>query len=89
MQPSLDDVQQAVNRATAFVLEVSRNIAQWGQQRFKPVEIGEDDGEESHHHHTYKTKMKGHHSGELTLTSGLKIRIFKGTHFQRHFKRVA
>ena len=68
MQPSLDDVQQAVNRATAFVLEVSRNVAQWGQQRFKPVELAEDDGEESrnhHHHHTYKTKMKAHHSGEL------------------------
>ena len=35
MQPSLDDIQQALNKATAFVLEVSRNIAQWGQQRFK------------------------------------------------------
>ena len=34
MQPSLDDIQQALNKATTFVLEVSRGIARWGQERF-------------------------------------------------------
>ncbi|XP_069055280.1 dynein axonemal heavy chain 8 isoform X2 [Lepisosteus oculatus] len=31
MQPSLDDIQQAINRLVHLVLEVSRGIAQWGQ----------------------------------------------------------
>lgn len=34
MQPSLDEVQQAVNKATHMVLAVSRGIARWGQQRY-------------------------------------------------------
>ncbi|XP_072165822.1 dynein axonemal heavy chain 8-like [Diadema setosum] len=37
LQPSLDDVQQALNKATACVLEVSRGVAQWGQKRFRPA----------------------------------------------------
>ena len=33
MQPSLDEIQHALNRCTQYVLEVSRGIAQWGQNR--------------------------------------------------------
>ena len=35
MQPSLDDIQQALSKATQCALEVSRNIAQWGQERYR------------------------------------------------------
>ncbi|KAM6954364.1 dynein axonemal heavy chain 8-like [Aplochiton taeniatus] len=33
MVPSLDDVQQAINRLVTLMLEVSRGVARWGQQR--------------------------------------------------------
>ena len=33
MQPSLEDIQQAVNKACQVVLEVSKGIHQWGQDR--------------------------------------------------------
>ncbi|CAI9168324.1 unnamed protein product [Rangifer tarandus platyrhynchus] len=32
MVPSLDDIQQAINRMIQFTLEVSRGVAHWGQQ---------------------------------------------------------
>ena len=35
MEPNLDDIQQALNKATQHVLDVSKGIVQWGQQRFK------------------------------------------------------
>ena len=35
MWPPLDEVQQAISRATSYILEVSRGIAQWGQQRYR------------------------------------------------------
>ncbi len=41
MQPNLDEIQQALNKATQQVLEVSRGIAQWGQVRFRMPEKGE------------------------------------------------
>lgn len=40
MVPSLDDIQQAINRMIQLILEVSRGVAQWGQQQSrhtKPV----------------------------------------------------
>ncbi|KAK7814878.1 hypothetical protein U0070_026379, partial [Myodes glareolus] len=33
MVPSLDDIQQAINRMIQFTLEVSRGVAHWGQQQ--------------------------------------------------------
>ncbi|KAJ8009361.1 hypothetical protein DPEC_G00088090 [Dallia pectoralis] len=33
MVPSLDDIQQAINRLVYLVLEVSRGVAHWGQER--------------------------------------------------------
>lgn len=40
MIPSLDDIQQAINRMIQLTLEVSRGVAHWGQQQtrhIKPV----------------------------------------------------
>ncbi|PIK45719.1 hypothetical protein BSL78_17425 [Apostichopus japonicus] len=42
MQPSLDDLQQALNRATVCVFEVSRGVAQWGQKRFRVIAPSQD-----------------------------------------------
>ena len=39
IHPSLDDIQQALNKATQSVLDVNRSVAQWGQKRFKIMEI--------------------------------------------------
>lgn len=39
IHPTLDDIQQALNKATQSVLDVSRSVAQWGQRRFKQMEI--------------------------------------------------
>lgn len=46
VQPTLDDVQQALNKATQAVLDVTRSVAQWGQKRFKCTETSsaQDDG---------------------------------------------
>uniref|UniRef100_A0A2K5CY30 Dynein axonemal heavy chain 8 n=1 Tax=Aotus nancymaae TaxID=37293 RepID=A0A2K5CY30_AOTNA len=37
MIPSLDDIQQAVNRMIQLTLEVSRGVAHWGQQQIRPI----------------------------------------------------
>ena len=39
MHPSLDDIQQTLNKATQLVLEVGRGIAQWGQVRYRQPSI--------------------------------------------------
>ncbi|XP_070548103.1 dynein axonemal heavy chain 8-like [Ptychodera flava] len=39
MQPSLDDIQHALNKVTSYVLEISRGVAQWGQKRYQMVEV--------------------------------------------------
>ncbi|NXK51034.1 DYH8 protein, partial [Chauna torquata] len=35
MVPSLDDIQQAINRMIQLILEVSRGVAQWGQKHLQ------------------------------------------------------
>jgi dynein heavy chain len=37
MVPSLDDIQQAINRMIQLTLEVSRGVAHWGQQQARHV----------------------------------------------------
>lgn len=37
MVPSLDDIQQAINRKIQLTLEVSRGVAHWGQQQTRPI----------------------------------------------------
>ena len=49
MHPSLDDIQQALNKAAQHVLEVSRGIAQLGQERFQMVAPGAERAESTHH----------------------------------------
>ena len=41
IEPSLDDIQHALNKATQYLLEVSRGIGQWGQQRLRMPSITE------------------------------------------------
>lgn len=44
MVPSLDDIQQVINRMIQLTLDVSRGVAHWGQQRVQkspaPLESG-------------------------------------------------
>lgn len=35
MVPSLDDIQQAINRMIQLILEVSCGVAQWGQKHLQ------------------------------------------------------
>lgn len=35
MHPGLEDIQQALNKATQFVLDISKGVYQWGQDREK------------------------------------------------------
>ncbi|GAB1300831.1 Dynein axonemal heavy chain 8 [Apodemus speciosus] len=37
MVPSLDDIQQAINRMIQLTLEVSRGVAHWGQQQVRRI----------------------------------------------------
>ncbi|XP_071944819.1 dynein axonemal heavy chain 8-like [Antedon mediterranea] len=49
MQPSLDDIQHSVHKVTNFVLDVSRNIAQWGQKRFKTASATKEKATDKQH----------------------------------------
>ncbi|XP_023932850.1 dynein heavy chain 8, axonemal [Lingula anatina] len=49
MKASLDDIQQAINKASHYVLEVSKGVIQWGQQRYQLASVTDLD---PHHHHT-------------------------------------
>lgn len=40
MIPSLDDIQQAINRMIQLTLEVSRGVAHWGQQQTRNIKPG-------------------------------------------------
>lgn len=42
MHPSLDDIQAALTKGTQLVLEVSRSVIQWGEDRelVTPLEDG-------------------------------------------------
>ncbi|MGH0152444.1 UNVERIFIED_CONTAM: hypothetical protein FKN15_022452 [Acipenser sinensis] len=42
MLPSLDDIQQAINRFVHLILEVTRGVAQWGQERVIKITIPEE-----------------------------------------------
>lgn len=37
MVPSLDDIQQAINRMIQLTLEVSRGVVHWGQQQVRKI----------------------------------------------------
>ncbi|XP_009878765.1 PREDICTED: dynein heavy chain 8, axonemal [Charadrius vociferus] len=44
MVPSLDDIQQAINRMIQLILEVSRGVAQWGQRHLQKSSLKADSG---------------------------------------------
>ncbi|PKU47169.1 dynein heavy chain axonemal [Limosa lapponica baueri] len=44
MVPSLDDIQQAINRMIQLVLEVSRGVAQWGQRHLQKSSLKAESG---------------------------------------------
>ena len=50
IQPSLDDIQQALNKCTQCLLEVSRGIGQWGQERFRLPTLSEREMAHPSHH---------------------------------------
>ncbi|XP_010219892.1 PREDICTED: dynein heavy chain 8, axonemal [Tinamus guttatus] len=44
MVPSLDDIQQAINRMIQLILEVSRGVAHWGQRHLQKPNIISESG---------------------------------------------
>uniref|UniRef100_A0A8D0F655 Dynein axonemal heavy chain 8 n=1 Tax=Strix occidentalis caurina TaxID=311401 RepID=A0A8D0F655_STROC len=42
--PSLDDIQQAINRVIQLILEVSRGVAQWGQRHLQKSSLKAESG---------------------------------------------
>ncbi|NXF39619.1 DYH8 protein, partial [Nyctibius bracteatus] len=44
MVPSLDDIQQAINRMIQLILEVSRGVAQWGQRHLQKSSLRAETG---------------------------------------------
>ena len=50
MHPSLEDIQNALNKATQLVLDISKGVYQWGQDREKQhgSTIHHDSGRNSH-----------------------------------------
>uniref|UniRef100_A0A8C0B3E1 Dynein axonemal heavy chain 8 n=1 Tax=Buteo japonicus TaxID=224669 RepID=A0A8C0B3E1_9AVES len=44
MVPSLDDIQQAINRMIQLILEVSRGVAQWGQRHLQKSSLKAESG---------------------------------------------
>ncbi|CAH1780133.1 unnamed protein product, partial [Owenia fusiformis] len=49
MQPPLDEVQQAINKATQLVLNVSKGVSQWSKERKKGNRGQDDESDDSHH----------------------------------------
>lgn len=86
LQPNLEDVQQALNKATTCVLEVSRGVAQWGQSRTRPIEPAvtfEEPGK--HRHGTHSGKSSKFFYGNLKLS--ITIRFFINSYYYSLFQR--
>ena len=69
IKPSLDDIQQALNKATGCVLEVSRGVAQSGQNRFQVVESSQGGHFQPSHIDVCKGKYAGSGNKQLAETS--------------------
>lgn len=83
LSPSMEDVQQVINKAGQMVLEVNRGIALWGQQRtFSQLKISthqetedetaEDGAEESHQEKTNDQSSSEQQSAPLPAAAKLK-----------------
>ncbi|KAK3736698.1 hypothetical protein QZH41_011488 [Actinostola sp. cb2023] len=64
IHPSLEDIQQTLNKTAQCVLEVSRSVAQWGQKRFEHFEI-RSSGDGRHSQHIRKTERATESKEEL------------------------
>ncbi|XP_058589787.1 dynein axonemal heavy chain 8 isoform X2 [Neofelis nebulosa] len=72
MVPSLDDIQQAINRMIQLTLEVSRGVAHWGQQltrQVKPVVTSPSRTTDLMHLNTTKPAKKEEKSVEEVITA--------------------
>ncbi|XP_031820772.1 dynein heavy chain 8, axonemal isoform X3 [Sarcophilus harrisii] len=63
MIPSLDDIQQAINRMIQLTLEVSRGVAHWGQQQVRHVKAGASLTQESYEEIIPARKLKNFYPG--------------------------
>ena len=59
MQPQLDEVQQAVNRAVQRVISVSKGVSQWSKELRRPGQHADRSG----------SSMEGHNERRHSLTS--------------------
>ncbi|OWF42162.1 dynein heavy chain 8, axonemal-like [Mizuhopecten yessoensis] len=50
MQPGLEDIQQALNRATQMVVDISKDVYQWGQDRTRQFPSDHKENTSFHHH---------------------------------------
>ncbi|XP_033641432.1 dynein heavy chain 8, axonemal-like [Asterias rubens] len=80
IKPSLDDIQQALNKATGCVLEVSRGVAQWGQNRFQVVESSQG----GHFQPSHIDVCKGKYAGSV-----VKIEQVPPQQLKNYFKSIA
>ncbi|XP_074653701.1 dynein axonemal heavy chain 8-like [Tubulanus polymorphus] len=62
MQPNLDEIQHALNLVSQCVLEVSRGICQWGQERFRKPDQQQLDLLQKKTHH-----FETHHDDEYMI----------------------
>ncbi|XP_045354027.1 dynein axonemal heavy chain 8 isoform X4 [Leopardus geoffroyi] len=72
MVPSLDDIQQAINRMIQLTLEVSRGVAHWGQQptrQVKPVVTSPSRTTDLMHLNTTKPAKKEEKPVEEVITA--------------------
>ncbi|EDO32004.1 predicted protein [Nematostella vectensis] len=65
IQPSLEDIQQALNKAAQRVLEVSRSVGQWGQKRFRTLGFYDEPDPRGTFQHTKKTERAATSNEEL------------------------
>ncbi|KAM6127972.1 dynein axonemal heavy chain 8 [Pterocles gutturalis] len=73
--PSLDDIQQAINRMIQLILEVSRGVAQWGQRRLQKSSLKTEQKVRSTFAAPGKTGKKGEKGAEEVVLAR-KLRNF-------------
>ncbi|XP_064014378.1 dynein axonemal heavy chain 8 [Pogoniulus pusillus] len=65
--PSLDDIQQAINRMIQLILEVSRGVAQWGQRHLKKSSLKAESHTQQGFTSPRKTAKKGERAEDVHL----------------------
>ena len=64
MNPSLEDIQNSLNKACLLILDISKGMHQWGQDRSQIEEFLAKDREQDtfHHHQGLSTSITFHTS---------------------------